>query len=117
MAHLICVSGSLEESDLSTTHMDHVTYVCRTNQSNDILKWYKTCFGMQPFQILPSSDAVNVENDVDDDDDAKEKRQFKLASIDIGDEVGMKMTVGEWITSWLCREEGVQFPESGEDNV
>ena len=36
---------------LSTTHMDHVTYVCRTNQSHDILKWYKTCFGMQPFQV------------------------------------------------------------------
>ena len=103
--------------------MDHVTYVCKTNQSNDILKWYKTCFGMQPFQIMPSSDVDNISeanaNAGGDDDtlDAKEKRQFKLASIDIGDEVGMKMTVGEWITSWLCREEGVQFPESDEENV
>jgi uncharacterized glyoxalase superfamily protein PhnB len=99
--------------------MDHVTYVCRNSQSNDILKWYKTCFGMQPFQIMPSSDVDNIGNEKSDVDDAetKEKREFKLASIDIGDEVGMKMTVGEWITSWLCREEGVQFPESDEDNV
>jgi hypothetical protein len=29
----------------------------------------------------------------------------------------MKMTVGEWITSWLCREEGVQFPAIDEDNM
>lgn len=107
------------DSNLSTTHMDHVTYVCKTNQSTDILKWYKTCFGMQPFQIMPSSDVDNINGSGDDDDNlnAQEKRQFKLASIDIGDEVGMKMTVGEWITSWLCREEGVQFPESDEENV
>jgi len=74
---------------------------------------------MQPFQIMPSSDVDNIGNEKSDVDDAetKEKREFKLASIDIGDEVGMKMTVGEWITSWLCREEGVQFPESDEDNV
>ena len=30
----------------------------------------------------------------------------------IGEEVGMRMKVGEWISSWLCREVGVKFPLS-----
>ena len=29
----------------------------------------------------------------------------------IGEEVGMRMKVGEWISSWLCREEGVRLPQ------
>ena len=33
------------------------------------------------------------------------------SSVEIGDEVRMRLTVGEWIASWLCREEGVQFPK------
>ena len=29
--------------------------------------------------------------------------------IEIEGEVNMRLTVGEWLSSWLCREEGVQF--------
>ena len=36
--------------------------------------------------------------------------------VEIGGDVGMRMTVGEWISSWLCREEGVQFPKSDDDD-
>ena len=32
--------------------------------------------------------------------------------IEIGQEVGMRLTVGEWISSWMCREEGVRFDSS-----
>ena len=28
--------------------------------------------------------------------------------IEIEGEVNMRLTVGEWLSSWLCREEGVQ---------
>lgn len=101
-----------EEMSLSTTHMDHVTYVCETNQSHHILKWYKTCFGMQPFQITSMS--AGDQQEIEANDEAKEKAQFSLATVDIHEEVGMKMTVGEWITSWMCRENGVQFPEVDE---
>ena len=48
-------------------------------------------------------------------DEEKEKKEFNMASVEIRDEVGMKMTVGEWITSWLCREEGVQFPTAADE--
>ena len=29
--------------------------------------------------------------------------------VEIEGEVNMRLTVGEWLSSWLCREEGVQF--------
>lgn len=73
-----------------TTHMDHVTYVCKTGQTRSILDWYGRCFGMERFLI---SSQETLEED----------------GIEIGDEVGMRMTVGEWISSWMCREDGVQF--------
>ena len=49
------------------------------------------------------------------EEEAEEKKEFNMASVEIRDEVGMKMTVGEWITSWLCREEGVQFPTAAHE--
>ncbi len=27
----------------------------------------------------------------------------------IGEEVGMRMKVGEWLSSWMCREVGVEL--------
>ena len=79
-----------------TTSMDHVTYVCHAGESKRILEWYSHCFGMKRF-------LVNSQDKLDQD------------GIEIGDEVGMRMTVGEWITSWLCREEGVHFEQSEDD--
>ena len=65
------------------------------------------------FQISSSSDGDALENNLNDEE--KEKKEFNMASVEIRDEVGMKMTVGEWITSWLCREEGVQFPTTADE--
>ena len=65
------------------------------------------------FQISSSSDGDALENNLNDEE--KEKKEFNMASVEIRDEVGMKMTVGEWITSWLCREEGVQFPTAADE--
>ena len=76
-----------------TSFIDHVTYVCRIDESKKILGWYKTCFGMERFLIN------KVEN-ADDD------------GVEIGGDVGMRLTVGKWISSWLCREEGVKFGDS-----
>jgi len=79
-----------------TTQMDHVTYVCRAGESKRVLEWYASCFGMQRF-------LVNSLEAMEDD------------GVEIGEEVGMRMTVGEWISSWLCREEGVHFQHSQND--
>lgn len=38
-----------------------------------------------------------------------------MIGIVIGEEVGMRMKVAEWLSSWMCREEGVQFPMVGDD--
>ena len=76
-----------------TSFIDHVTYVCRMGESKLIINWYKHCFGMERFLI-------GSEEEIDDD------------GIEIGEEVGMRLTVGEWISSWMCREEGVQFEPS-----
>ena len=76
-----------------TSYIDHVTYVCCEGQSKSILRWYKDCFGMERFLI-------DSRETVEDD------------GIEIGQEVGMRLTVGEWISSWMCREEGVRFDSS-----
>ena len=47
------------------------------------------------------------------------KQETPDEGVVIGEEVGMRMKVGEWISSWLCREEGVRLPQAngGEKNV
>ena len=37
------------------------------------------------------------------------KETLENDGIEIEGEVNMRLTVGEWLSSWLCREEGVQF--------
>ena len=46
------------ESEVLSTHMDHVTYVCECGQSEDVLKWYRDVFGMQRF-LVNSSESVS----------------------------------------------------------
>ena len=75
-----------EPEDVS---MDHVTYVCRIGESQNILSWYKDCCGMERFM-------VNSDDDPED-------------GIVIRDEAGMRMMVGEWMSEWMCREEGVEW--------
>lgn len=44
---------SKENSEELTEHMDHLTYVCETGQSQAILDWYGKCFGMERFMVNP----------------------------------------------------------------
>ena len=37
--------------------------------------------------------------------------------IEIEGEVNMRLTVGEWLSSWLCREQGVQFASKNDRYV
>ena len=41
-----------EEVEL-TSHMDHITYVCRTGEIQGVLEWYARVFGMKRFMISP----------------------------------------------------------------
>ena len=72
-----------------------MTFVCEVGQSRDILDWYRVTCGMESFLI--SQEEEPGEGTVIQD-------------------VGMKLTVGSWITEWLCREEGVTWTE-GQDDV
>jgi len=76
----------------SDIKLDHLTYVCRPGESRHILDWYKTCCGMERF-------IVDTEDDLE-------------SGIVIKDEAGMRMMVGEWLSEWLCREEGVEATDS-----
>ena len=81
-------SPPLETSDLMT-HIDHVTYVCNIGDTERILSWYRKSCGMERFLIAPDEDPeVGV----------------------VFEDVGMKLNVGNWITEWMCREEGVKMP-------
>ena len=99
-----------------TASTDHVTYVCRSGESKNILDWYSRCFGMKRYtswNVCTTTPATSI----------MFLNRFLVSSaenvatgVEIGGEVGMRMTVGEWISSWLCREEGVQFPKSEDDD-
>ena len=78
------------ENWLKTTHMDHVTYVCHQGQSAQILQWYNRVFKMKRFLVSP---------------------QESIEGVEIAGDVNMRLTVGEWLSSWLCREEGVEFQD------
>jgi len=82
--------NSWEDRLFSTSHMDHITYVCTKGQSFDILAWYSDIFKMKRFLVNPQESEEGVE---------------------ITGDVNMRLTVGEWMSSWLCREEGVQFED------
>ena len=72
------------------THIDHVTFVVNEGETDEILDWYKSCCGMERFQIVSG-------------DDAEEETVFTDA--------GMTLSAGEWISEWMCREEGVMWEE------
>ena len=76
-----------DQNGFATSHMDHITYVCNKGQSLDILAWYGDIFKMERFLVNPQESENGVE---------------------IAGDVNMRLTVGEWISSWLCREQGVQ---------
>jgi len=85
-----------ENRKFATSFMDHVTYVCKKGQSSEILAWYGDIFKMKRFLVNPQESDDGVE---------------------IAGDVNMRLTVGEWMSSWLCREEGVQFHEESTDRL
>lgn len=75
------------------THIDHVTYVGNVGDTERILNWYRACCGMERFVISQ-------------DDDPEIGTVF--------DDVGMKLNVGDWLSEWMCREDGVMWYKDGE---
>ena len=86
---------SLDTTDLMS-HIDHVTYVCNIGDTERILAWYRSCCGMERFLISQ-------------DEDPEVGMVF--------DDMGMKLNVGNWITEWMCREQGVQWLDSDHSSV
>jgi len=85
---------SKEEEDKNMfTHMDHVTYVCEVGDSRRILDWYNKCCGMERFLAPLETPGEGVV---------------------IEDDVGMRLMAGEWLSEWLCREEGVMWNKKGD---
>jgi len=73
------------EDNVGLTYMDHITYVCRVGESKAILDWYRETCGMVRFMI--------------------NKDEVEDGTVIEGD-VGIRLKVGEWMSEWLCREEG-----------
>ena len=85
-----------DDTDDLMTHIDHVTYVCNMGDTERILSWYRRCCGMERFLISQ-------------DEDPEVGTVF--------DDVGMKLNVGNWITEWMCREQGVQSSDHETEDV
>jgi len=79
------------EQSVGLTFMDHITYVCREGESKTILDWYNETCGMVRFMM--NKEEVDEEGTV------------------IDGEVGIRLKVGEWLSEWLCKEEGSQTGE------
>jgi len=75
------------------TQIDHVALVANEGDSGRILDWYSRCCGMERFLISK-------------DEDPEEGTVFE--------DVGMRLTAGDWMSEWLCRERGVMW-ENDED--
>lgn len=79
-----------------TSFMDHIAVVVRPGQSPAILDWYRNTCGMRRF--LVNKDDHPQEGTV------------------IGAEVGLRLTSGEFMSEWLCQEEGVSWPTDQNHN-
>ena len=78
-------------SDAGLSYIDHITYVCQYGESNRILDWYHNTCGMTRFKITPTEDDDGVEVDGD---------------------AALRLKVGEWMSEWMCRENGVSSGEN-----
>ena len=87
--HFVKADNTASRGHLFNYSMDHVTYVCRAGESLDVLRWYKENCGMQRFMV-----------------DAQEEEE---TGIEIRGEPGLRLMVGEWMSEWMCREEGVRW--------
>jgi len=102
------------EDDVSLTHTDHITYVCRTGESQGILEWYKDVCGMKNFPVKRNQEEerliLNGKADESlDDEDFCEDGALHLKGI-----VGMRLQAGAWMSEWLCKEDGVETESSNQ---
>merc|ERR1719204_1494534 len=81
-------AGELEEDLLAD--IDHVTYVCREGESLKILAFYKETCGMERFLVDPMEEVAT--------------------GVEIGEEVGLRLMAGQWLSEWLCHEQGLRWP-------
>ena len=72
-----------------------MTFVCDIGESKNILEWYRATCGMERF-LISREEEPELGNVIED--------------------VGMKLTVGSWVTEWLCKEEGVTWTND-QDNI
>ena len=75
-----------DQEEALLSDIDHVTLVVNEGETAPILDWYAKSCGMQRFQVAP-------------DEDPEEGAVFEAA--------GMKLTAADWLTEWMCREDGV----------
>jgi len=86
----------MESRELTTnpslfTQIDHVALVTSERDSGRILEWYRKCCGMERFLIS---------KDEDPDDGT------------VFEDVGMRLSAGDWMSEWLCREQGVMWQDA-----
>ena len=70
------------------TQIDHVALVANEGDTGRILDWYSKCCGMERFLITKDEDL----------DDGT-----------VFEDVGMRLSAGDWMSEWLCREKGVTW--------
>ena len=85
-------NGEVESNtdNFMMSNIDHLTFVVNQGETQAILQWYQDCCGMKRFLM---SDQEDPENGY------------------VFDDVGMKLTAGDWISEWLCVEKGVRSPD------
>jgi len=81
--------GDLVGPGWGTTFMDHIAVVVRPGESRAILDWYRNCCGMRRFLV--------------------NKEDHPQEGTVIRDSVGLRLTSGEFMSEWLCKEEGVSW--------
>ena len=74
------------------THLDHITFVCLPGTSQTILDWYRDTAGMEPFIINPGEGS----------------------QLEVVGEAGLSLSVGCWLSEWLCREVGGEIESQAE---
>ena len=72
--------------------------------------WHEKVHQLEDFTTTPATSVIFLNRFL------VNSAENVTTGVEIGGDVGMRMTVGEWISSWLCREEGVQFPKSDDDD-
>ena len=72
------------------TQIDHVALVVNEGDTGRILDWYSKCCGMERFLISKDED---------------------LEDGTIIEDAGMRLTAGDWLSEWLCRERGIMWQD------